>query len=152
VSARLLRAHGLGVRVPETWDTRMFRRVAEADSGERTFPIVHAGSFALPNVRGDYGSGAVDVMTTKDVLVTLLEQEPEAVGTRLFRRKGVPRAHPDDFSPQALQRTLPGQSGCQYFFTERGRAFCLYVVLGSHARRVALVKKANHLIDGIEIR
>lgn len=148
--SRLLRAHGLGVRVPDTWDTRMFRRVPEAD--ERTFPIVHAGSFALPNLRGDYGSGAVDRMTAKDVLVTLLEQEPEAAGTRLFRRQGIPRAHPADFSPQGLQRTLPGQSGCQYFFTERGRAFCLYVVLGSHARRVALVRKANELIDGLEIR
>ena len=147
---RLLRAHGLDVRVPDAWDTRMFRRAPEGN--ERTYAIVHAGSFALPNVRGDYGSGAVDRMSTKDVLVTLLEQEPEAVGTHLFRRQGIPRAHPADFSPQGLQRTLPGQSGCQYFFTEGGRAFCLYVVLGSHARRVALVKKANELIDGLEIR
>jgi hypothetical protein len=147
---RMLRAHGVGVRVPDSWDTRMFRRVAEGD--ERTYPIVHAASFALPNLRGDYGSGAVDRMSAKDVLVTLLEQEPGAVGTRLFRRQGVPRAHPADFSPQGLQRALPGQSGCQYFFTESGRAFCLYVVLGSHARRVPLVKKANELIDGLEIR
>lgn len=147
---RLLRAHGLGVHVPESWDTRMFRRVP--DAGEQTFPIVHAGTFALPNLRGDYGSGAVDRMSAKDVLVTLLEQEPEAVGTRLFRRQGIPRAHPADFSPQGLQKTLPGQSGAQYFFSDRGRAFCLYVVLGSHARRVALVKKANQLIEGLEIR
>ena len=150
MTKQVLRAHGLGVRVPPRWDTRMFRRVPEGD--EQTFPVVHAASFALPNQRGDYGSGAVEEMRGTDVLVTLLEQEPEAANTKLFRHRGIPRAHPDDFSRQSLQRPLPGQSGCQYFFNENGRAFILYVVLGSHARRVSLVKRANELIEGLEIR
>jgi hypothetical protein len=85
------------------------------------------------------------------VLITLLEQEPEAAGTPLFRRRGLPRVRPADFSPDSLQRTLAGQSGCQYFFHEADRAFCLYVVLGSHARRVPLCAEANRLIAGIEI-
>lgn len=148
--SRTLRAHGLLVRVPEKWDTRLFRRVPDGE--EETYPIMHAASFALPNTRGDYGSGAVDRMTRDDVMITLLEQEPEAAGTPLFRHQGLPTAHVNDFSPQQLQRTLPGQSGCQYFFSERGRAFVLYVVLGSHARRATLVPKANRLIKGLEIR
>ena len=144
-----VRAHGLGLRVPPSWDTRLYRRVP--DEGERTFAVLHAANFALPNVRGDYGSGAVDRMGRDDVLVTLLEQEPEAAASPLFRRRGLPRARPGDFSPQALQRALPGQSGCQYFFHQSDRAFCLYVVLGSHARRVPLVAKANRLIERLEI-
>ena len=35
------------------------------------------------------------------------------------------------FDRNSLQRAVPGQSGLQQFFTHRGRAFCLYVVLGS---------------------
>ena len=37
------------------------------------------------------------------------------------------------FSSTRLQRPLPGQLGCQLFFTEGDRPFCLYVVAGSRA-------------------
>lgn len=144
-----VRAHGIGLRMPQAWDARLYRR--EADEGEQTFPILHAGTFPLPNNRGDYGSGAVDVMRATDVLVSLVEFEPEAAGRPLFSRRGIPRVRPEDFNPQALQRTIPGQSGCQYFFHHEGRAFCLYVVLGSHARRTVLARRANELIAGLEL-
>jgi hypothetical protein len=145
-----LRAHGLTVAVPRAWDARVYRRDPE-EVDERTFAIVHAGTFPLPRDRGDYGSGAVDVMGPDDVFVSLLEHDPEAVGTALFRRKGLPKIRPSDFEPGALQRTLTGQSGCQYFFSTERRAFCLYVVLGSHARRVRLVPKARKLVAGLSI-
>jgi hypothetical protein len=145
-----LRAHGLAVRVPRAWDARVYRRDPE-EQDERTFPIVHAGTFALPRDRGDYGSGAVDVMGPDDVFVCLLEQDPEAVGTALFRPKGMPRIKASDFGAGALQRTLTGQSGAQYFFSTERRAFVLYVVLGSHARRVRLVPKARELVAGLGI-
>jgi hypothetical protein len=79
--------------------------------------------------------------------VSLFEFEPEATGTALFSTRGRPRLTPADFAPSQMQRTLPGQSGVQHFFSEQGRAFCLYVVLGSHARRAALVRKANEVLD-----
>ena len=145
-----LRAHGLNVRVPRAWDARIYRRPPEEEE-ERTFAIIHAGTFPLPRDRGDYGSGAVDVMGPDDVFVSLLEQDPEAVGTPLFRERGLPRIKASDFSSGALQRTLTGQSGCQYFFSTDHRAFCLYVVLGSHARRVKLVPKARELVAGLGI-
>jgi hypothetical protein len=50
-----------------------------------------------------------------------------------------------------LQRLIPGQSGVQRFFSERGRAFCLYVVIGSHSSRRALVEEVNRLLATLEV-
>ena len=50
-----------------------------------------------------------------------------------------------------MQRTIVGMSGAQSFFTEGGRAFCAYVVLGSHRARAALVPEVNRLLAGLRI-
>lgn len=144
-----MRGFGMDVEVPEAWDARLYRRTAE--DGEDTYPLLHAGTFPLPATRGDYGSGAVDSMGSEDVFVTLREFGPSSAGTKLFEAQGVPRLRPQDFSPHMLQRPIRGQSGCQRFFTHRGRPFCLYVVLGSHARRVPLTRRANQLVAGLGI-
>jgi len=145
-----MHSHGLTISAPPAWDVRVYKRSPAA--GEQTFPILHAGNFALPARRGDFGSGAVEVMGSSHVLVVLFEFEPAAAHTKLFARRGLPTAQPADFSTRALQRTLLGQSGVQYFFQESGRAFCLYIVLGSHARRRRLVEAANSLIGSVAIR
>jgi hypothetical protein len=145
-----MEAHGLQINAPPAWDVRVYRRAAEVE--ERTFPVMHAANFAMPARRGDFGSGAVEYMGPSDVLVVLFEYDPEAAGTALFSSRGTPTVRPDDFSPRALQRTLRGQSGVQYFFREAGRAFCLYIVLGSHARRRRLVGAANQLVRSVTIR
>ena len=44
-----------------------------------------------PPQRGDYGSGAVEVMGGSDILICLLEHEPAAAGDALFARDGFPR-------------------------------------------------------------
>jgi hypothetical protein len=144
-----VKAHGLSVRPPPAWDVRVYRR--DAAAGERTFAVMHAANFALPTRRGDYGSGAVETMRGSHVLVVLFEHDPESTKTALFARRGIPTPRPDDFSPRQLQRTLSGQSGVQYFFSESGRAFCLYVVLGSHARRRRLVTEANQLVGSLAV-
>jgi hypothetical protein len=46
---------------------------------------------------------------------------------------------------------LPGQSGLQQFFTHRGRAFCLYVVLGSHIDRAEVLPRVNAVLDSLVI-
>jgi hypothetical protein len=50
-----------------------------------------------------------------------------------------------------LLRRLPGQAGLQRFFSERERAFCLYVVIGAHARRDALVRMASRALEQLRI-
>jgi hypothetical protein len=50
-----------------------------------------------------------------------------------------------------MQRPIAGQSGAQYFFNQSGRAFCLYVVLGAHARRQESVPEVNQVLAGLRI-
>src|SRR5581483_5686055 len=82
-----------------------------------------------------------------DIFAVIFEYGPESAGRALFARAGMPRAlAPSDFRPYALRRGLPGQAGSQWFFTEAGRPFTLYVVLGSHSRRTELVPRVNDLL------
>lgn len=143
-------AHGLSVDTPGGWDARIYRREV-SEHGEDPYPVMHAANFALPSLRGDYGSGAVDRMSRNDVLVVLLEFDGPSAHTALFANRGLPRPRPDDFHPTQLQRVLPGQSGAQWFFNTSGRAFCLYVVLGSHHRRARLVADVHELLDRLTI-
>ena len=143
-------AYGIAVDAPAGWDVRIFQR--PAGPGETTHAVVHAGTFALPPGRGDYGSGAVERMGPADALVVLLEFHPDDAGSALFAGRGLPRSlDPAAFRTTSLQRALPGQAGHQVFFTESGRAFCLYVVLGSIANRARLVAAVNALLPGVSI-
>lgn len=146
-----MKAYGLAVAPPRGWDVRIARR-PDGPFGERSRPVLHACTRSMPEERGDYGSGAVDLLTRDDVFVSLLEFGPESVGKPLFARQGRPDPLPlRSFSPTRLQRTLPGQSGLQIFFTDNDRAFCLYVVLGDHSRRVDLVPRADQLVASLAI-
>ncbi|HZG95360.1 MAG TPA: hypothetical protein VEZ46_11680 [Mycobacteriales bacterium] len=142
---------GIGVDAPRGWDARIYKRVPEADGVASSHAILHAGNFALPADRGDYGSGAVDVMGSEHVFVSLVEFHPDAAQRELFSTRGLPKLTPGSFSPNKLQRTIEGQAGCQFFFNLEGRAFCLFVVLGDYGNRVALTKVANELIGQLEI-
>jgi len=153
-----LHAHGIGVGMPAGWDGRITvrgdgaLRAAVSESGAtvamlQSRPVAHIANFGLPGERGDFGSGAVELMGDQDVFVVLFEHEPAAAETPLFRRSGMPRAlTPSDFDPATLRRGITGQSASQEFFSESGRAFCLYVVLGSHARRARLVAAVNRVL------
>ena len=146
----LLRAHGIEAPLPNGFEGRIFVRKVVAD--EVTFPVAHFATFALPAEVGDFGSGAVNLMAPGDIFVSLFEYGPESLGRALFSRQGMPRMlTTDDFRPYVLRRGLAGQSGTQWFFTDSGRPFTLYVVLGSHARRQALVPRVNELIGSVAI-
>jgi hypothetical protein len=157
-----LQAHGIRTDLPPGWEGRITVRSrptgaaatnrSNGDAGEVTHPVVHLANFALPEDRGDFGSGAVDLMRDQHVLLVLLEYGPECAGTPLFRRKGLPRRlTPNMFSPSALQRTLPGQAGCQIFFTEGHRAFCCYAVLGKQSAAARVLPHANAALAGTTI-
>jgi hypothetical protein len=119
--------------------------------GERPHPVVHLANFALPAGRGDFGTGAVEIMGPRHVFVSLLEFGSECLGTALYARQGMPRPKPDDFSPATLQRRLPGQAGYQAFFTANGRPMCLFVVLGSYEQRHRLCPLVHHVLDAVEV-
>jgi len=159
---RSLADSGISVDLPPGWDGQIrvagqgsatTARAASADAEELTGEgrVLHAASFALPPERGDYGSGAVELMGGSDVLVCLLEHEREAASTALFAREGIPRVEPAMFSPQSMQRSIAGMAGTQHFFQVAGRAFCLYVVVGSWRTRVPLVRVADRVAASIRI-
>jgi uncharacterized surface protein with fasciclin (FAS1) repeats len=125
---------------------------APAAPGETTNTIVHVSTIPLPPGTADFASDAVEHLGADDVLVVLFEYDPASVQQPLFASRGMPRAlDPDDFSPNALQRSLRGQAGLQRFFQEAGRAFCLYVVLGSFARRQQLVDAVNGVLATVAL-
>ena len=169
-------AFGITASLPVGWDGRIGQRTdpvapvpqapeagaaPEADAapqqrsavpGDGTEnPVAHLANFPLPPTRGDYGSGAVERMGRADILVCLVEFDPEAASTELFRRAGVPRFRLTDFSPDTMQRTVAGMCGAQAFFNEAGRAFTAYVVLGSYRLRGPLVVPVNDVLSSLSI-
>ena len=149
-----LEGERIGVEVPPGWDVVVARPTQPGDDGRATSnPLIHAANFPLPARRGDFGSGAVELMGPDDVFVSLFEYSPDSAGQPLFAADGIPRQiDPDRFSPNGLQRVIPGQAGYQRFFTEQGRPFCLYVVLGSYANRGAVVPSVEQFLAGIDIQ
>jgi hypothetical protein len=141
---------GLAVVTPRGWDARIYRRIAPQD-GEITCPIMHAADFPLPAVRGDFGGGAVEIMGPGHVFLSLIEFDAAEATSPLFGHPRPSRISAGEFGPDRLQRGLPGQAGAQFFFTERGRPFCLYVVIGSFEGRNALVARANGIFQAMEV-
>ena len=56
------------------------------------------------------------------------------------------------FGSKRLQRPLPGQLGCQRFFTAGGRPFCLYVVAGSRAYLPRIIADVNAVLAGLDVQ
>ena len=159
-----LAAHGITVTLPSGWEGRVFRRPSSgevsatatdgpaAPPGETTHAVVHIATIPLPAGLGDFGSGAVPDLGPNDAFVMLVEFDPSEVSKPLFALSGVPRSlKPDDFSPQVMQRRIEGQAGCQIFCNEAGRAFCLYVVIGSFRNRERTVKRVNEVLATLDV-
>lgn len=146
-----LRRSGISVTLPGGWEGAIAERETLEDGAVRR-SVTHVANFPLPERRGDYGGGAVEHMRWGDVLIVLLEFEPESTAQPLFARHGLPRdLRPSDFSRDTLQRRIEGQGGSQQFFQESGRAFCLYVVLGSYVDRADLLPAVNAVLARLEI-
>ncbi len=154
-----VRGYGIDANLPRGWEGALRNApAAPATLGEAqtltvtNTPVFHAGTFPLPVDRGDFGSGAVEIMREGDTFVALLEYDPEEVGSPLFEAQGLPRRlDPRRFSGRSLQRVLPGQAGYQAFFTEGGRPFCLYVVLGSEEDKLVQVRRVEQMLASIRI-
>jgi hypothetical protein len=143
-------AHGVGLEVPSGWEGRIVRRAA-VNPLEQSRAVVHLASFPMPEARGDFGVGVTELMRRGDVFVTLFEYGPESVGTPMFASKGIPTLTTDMFGPRRLQRTLPGQIGCQLFFTLDRRPFCLYVVVAGRLHLRPAVTQVNAVLRQLDL-
>lgn len=152
-----LTGHGLSADLPRGWEgtislDRSEEALALAGAGGSVRPVAHLATFPLPRDRGDFGSGAVELMRTEDVFVALLEYAEQEADSPLFARRGLPRRlDPRRFNNRSLQRGIAGQVGWQAFFTEAGRAFCLYVVLGGGEDIHLLVRKVEQVLADVRI-
>lgn len=159
-----LAGHGLAIELPTRWEGTIGRRpadpgaaaaaaagnlrtVAAALPEEQLLPVAHVGTFALPADRGDFGSGAVDVMGPGDAFLALVEYGPECAGTALFAaRPRLPSLRAGQFGPARLQRVQKGQAGAQVFCTVAGRPFCVYAVVGASGRAPSLASEVNAVL------
>jgi hypothetical protein len=160
VTGTTLAGHGLSVLLPRGWEGRLYRRTLRADGpdpaayghpGESMNPVLHLATFPLPPGRGDFGTGAVEVMGDTDAFVALLEYDQVEAARPLFAGTGMPRLTQRDFAGNALQRRMPGQLGCQRFFTAHGRPFCAYAVLGSRRAAGSRIPQINTVLATVTV-
>ena len=164
--------YGISLEVPTGWSSAILRRpidlpdaaagpradgadtdprTAETGPVERTLPVVHVCTRPLPSTVGDFGGGVVEALAPDDVFVALLEYGSDLAGTGLFERRGMPRLAPSQFAENRMPRDVVGRSASQHFFSEGGRAFCLFTVLGSHSRRMATVPRAVAVVRTLRV-
>lgn len=154
-------AQGFGIDLPTPWEgavqqstvsDRVQTRASFQGLVVQTPPVLHLSSTRLPPGRGDFGSGAVDLLGSDDSFIAIVEYGADSVGTALFDTGPLPRSLDHRrFAPDGLQRAIAGQSGYQHFCTDNGRALCLYVVLGAHHQARRLTRSVNDILDRVEI-
>lgn len=145
-SATAISGHGVTVGVPARWDVRIFRR----GGGGVT---AHLANFALPHRDGEFGTRTTLTMPASGLFLALTEYLPDkhlAVGRGLYAAARPKLLQPGDFQTHALLHIRPGQTGLQRFFSEAGRAFCLYVV-ASEAHVVGHAALATEIISTLRV-
>lgn len=148
---------GISMDIPLGWDAQIYRRptdqsaLSNAGVPEQTNAVLHAANFALPEPRGDFGSGAVELMQRHNLLIVIFEYNPEDAQTALFRHVGLPiPLTADDFHTHNMQRARRGLQGCQRFFNTGTRAWCLYVVT-AEVGQAALIEEANQVLSTVQM-
>ena len=144
----VIRGHGIAVDVPRGWEGRIFRRGDGA-------PVLHVASFALHDGDGDFGAAATGRMRADDCFLALLEYRTGGdlqAGHGLFAGRRPPVPDPHHFGDRQLQVTRRGHLGWQRFFTESGRAFCVYGVIAPVRRPVpALVTELGAVLRSVAV-
>lgn len=152
-----LQAEGLEVNLPTGWEgtisgpSQRGARAARA-IGHDIRPVMHLANFALPTTVADFGSEAVAGMRPGQAFISLVEYGPDEAHTPLFAEGRVRRSLAlRDLSPRTLLRTLPDQVGHQSFATERGRAFCLYVVVAGQRTIGRAIGEVNGALKTLRV-
>jgi len=130
---------GISAALPTGWDAKLYKRESR-ESDEVAAPVLHAANFPLPADDGDFATAAAESMTIGDLLIVLIEYAPDSeltVGEGLFEPSGIPaEVVVDDLDPTCMPQQIEGLAAVQRFFSENGRAFCLYMVFGGYAEIV----------------
>ena len=159
-----LSGYGIAATLPTGWEGRISRlpvvdpvsssgrAAAPGISRGVSRPFVHLANVAIPGEFDSFGGSIVERLGPQNSMIALIEYSPESVGTPLFARAGIPRSlSVRQFNRHALQRILPGQAGHQTFCSESGRAFCLYVVVGSYGRLGSTIHHLNKVLRSLRV-
>ena len=153
----VMQGGGIAIDLPTGWDAEIYRRPTNTSTlsatgiSERTNAVLHAANFALPEPRGDFGSGAVELMQRSNLLIVIFEYNGEDAVTALFKHIGIPLPLvADDFHPHNMQRARRGLQGTQRFFNTGDRAWCLYVVV-AESGMLGLIEEANQVLSTVDL-
>ena len=169
-----LSAHGITAELPAGWEGRITRRrrpaatsptgasatgpTAAARAGaigspdEVPEPVVHLANFALPEDRGDFGSGAVDLMrlgprVREPVRVRPRERRPGARS----RSQGIPTLRPRMFAAPPSRRPSPARPAASASSpTTAGPSACTSCS-GSRRTRPPSCRQANGVLRATTI-
>ena len=142
-----LSAHGIRLDVPPGWEGRIYRR---PDVGAE--PVMHTASIPLIPGDGDFATATAAQLPIDGALVVLCEYDQALAGAGMFDHRPPRALDPAEASPNHLLRRIPGLAGYQRFFSESGRAFGLYVVVGSHVQSgAAVLPRINGVLGSLAI-
>jgi len=146
-----LSSHGIAITVPKGWEGRLF--VPDLDPPAINLPILHLTNTVLTTERSSFAPELAARAGGTGVLVALLEFDHTLADVGLYEPQGLrlPLTR-DRFHEKALQFPSRVQEGHQWFFSEGGRAFCLYVVLGTGRGADRRLDEANRALASLEIR
>jgi hypothetical protein len=137
---------GISAALPTGWDAKLYKKEGR-DSDAVSAPVLQAANFPLPADDGDFATGAAESMTVGDLLIVLIELVPDShltVGKGLFEPSGIPtEVVVGDLEPACMPEMIDGLAAVQRFFSENGRAFCLYMVFGGYPEIVAAQQKGE---------
>lgn len=153
----LMQGGGVTIDLPSGWDAEIYRRPTNTSAlsatgiVEQTNLVLHAANFALPEPRGDFGSGAVELMERENLLIVLFEYNPDDAQSALFKHEGLPiPLSSEGFHPHNMQRARKGLQGCQHFFNTGDRAWCLYVVVAERGMTQSIAD-ANAVLASVDM-
>jgi len=146
----VLKGHGLSIDVPANWEGRIF--VPALPAPAINLPILHLTDTVLPLQRSTYAPEVAARAGSSGALVALAEFEDRLADRGLYAPQGLRLPlRRETFDTRALQLPNPSQEGHQRFFSQGGRAFCLYVVLGTAPGVDWRLRTVNHALATLKV-
>ncbi len=140
-----LTGYGISIDLPPRWDGTIYRRAG----GD---PTMHAANFPLPPDDADFANLAIGDMPPSGVVLVLTEYDRSLAGAGLFAHAGMPLpVERRALRARAFTHLQPGRLGAQRFCTVSGRAFCLYVVVGTSPDPGTLLRRANAVLSTVRV-
>jgi hypothetical protein len=146
----ILSGHGLWIEVPPRWEGRIFTPTLPAPAVN--LPILHLTDTVMSMERSTYAPELAARAGGGGTLVALVEFESRLADRGLYAAQGLQLPlRRDRFEARALQLPDPAQEGHQRFFSQGGRAFCLYVVLGVGRGAEARLRTVNRALATLRV-